>query len=447
MPGRLRPRPGDPDPAARGGRPTAWAAGKLRAVIAQLPADYWFLWIGTLINRLGGFVSMFLALYLTGERGVSIADASLVVALFGAGSFVAAIVGGELADRLGRRPVMLLSFLTTPAVVMTVGLVRSIPVIAVSTLALGFVTDLYRPAVSAAVADLVPAALRTRAYGYLYWAINVGAAAAPMMAGFIARWSYLPLFIADAATTLIYGLIVLWRIEESRPAAEGSESPRSEPPASSGQTAASPASGRLGAILRDPLLLVFTGLSLLAGMVYSQGYSTLPIDMQAHNAGPAQYGLAIAVNGLVIVLLGIPASHSAVRWPRFGAMAVAAFLVAVGFGMNGFFHTLPFYALSVVIWTLGEIAQASVAPAIVADMAPARLRGLYQGIYGSSWGLAFFAGPALGGLILQRYGSTFLWSASFLLAVVVALGQLVISAPATRRIGGAAGVLDRRRER
>jgi len=444
-------------------------AGCLGSVVSQLPADYWFLWIGTLINRLGGFVSIFLALYLTGGRGIPVAEASFIVALFGAGSFAAAIVGGELADRLGRRPVMLLSFLTTPAAVMVVGVVRSIPVIAAGTLVLGFVTDLYRPAVSAAIADIVPASLRARAYGYLYWAINLGAAVAPMMAGFIARWSYLPLFVVDAATTLAYGLIVLWRVSESRPSVALDDATRTAevagkapstgeslsaavPPgpaagsAESGEaaTGAHRRSGRLEAILRDPLLLVFTGLSLLAGMVYSQGYSTLPIDMQAHNAGPAQYGLAIAVNGLVIVLLGIPASHSAVRWPRFGAMAVAAFLIAVGFGMNGFLHSFGFYLASVVVWTLGEIAQASVAPAIVADMAPVHLRGLYQGIYGSSWGLAFFAGPALGGFILQHVGSTSLWSASFALAVLVGIGHLVISRPATRRMSRAVAPADHR---
>lgn len=408
---------------------------RVRSSIAALPADYWLLWLGTLVNRLGGFVSPFLALYLTGGRGVSVADASLVVGLFGAGSFAASLVGGELSDRLGRRPVMLLSFLVTPAFVMLVGLVQTLAVIAVSTLFLGFFTDLYRPAVSASVADIVPATLRTRAYGYLYWVVNVGAAVAPMVGGFMARFSYLPLFIGDAATTLLFGLIVFWRIPESRPkepagySAEGRPSMRRDLRGVVGKR-----EGRIAAILNDPLLLSFAGLSLLSAMVYSQAYSTLPIDMGVHGAGASQYGAAIAVNGIVIVLLGIPASNSSGRWPRLAAMSASSVLLGVGFGLNAVLHLLPFYVLSVVVWTLGEIGSMTVAPSILAEMAPVRLRGLYQGIYSSSWGLAFFLGPAIGGWVLQRFGSGVLWTACLAVSLGVALGYIGLRRPASKRI-------------
>src|SRR3990172_7446191 len=78
------------------------------------PRTFWLLWAGTIVNRLGGFVIPFLALYLTGPRGLPVSQAALMVSFFGGGSFVASLVGGEIADRLGRRPVMLLSLLVAP---------------------------------------------------------------------------------------------------------------------------------------------------------------------------------------------------------------------------------------------------------------------------------------------------------------------------------------------
>src|SRR5690606_3290651 len=90
--------------------------------------------------------------------------------------------------------------------------------IALLTFIVGFFTDLYRPAVGAAIADLVPPESRTRAYGYNYWAINLGAAVAPLLAGLVAGYSYLILFAAAALTTLVFGLIVLFGIPEARPA-------------------------------------------------------------------------------------------------------------------------------------------------------------------------------------------------------------------------------------
>src|SRR3970040_2457805 len=87
------------------------------------PRTFWLLWAGTIVNHLGGFVIPFLALYLTGPRGLPVSQAALMVSLFGGGSFVASLVGGEIADRLGRRPVMLLSLLVAPAAVLAGGFV------------------------------------------------------------------------------------------------------------------------------------------------------------------------------------------------------------------------------------------------------------------------------------------------------------------------------------
>ena len=78
----------------------------LASLIEGLPPTYWLIWLGTLINRLGGFVIPFLTLYLTTQRAIPVSQAALMVSLFGAGSFLSQLSGGEFTDRLGRRPVM-----------------------------------------------------------------------------------------------------------------------------------------------------------------------------------------------------------------------------------------------------------------------------------------------------------------------------------------------------
>ncbi|MEJ2597016.1 MAG: MFS transporter [Anaerolineales bacterium] len=387
---------------------------------SDLPPTYWLLWVGTLINRLGGFVIPFLTLYLTSQRGIPVSQAALMVSLFGAGSFSASLVGGEVSDRLGRRPVLLISFLVAPVNMVALGLARSIPLVALLCLTQGFFTDLYRPAVGAAIADLVPPEGRTRAYGYNYWAINLGAAFAPVIAGQLAHLSYLLLFLGDALTTFVFGLIVLWGIRETRPA----ESEQSMPEHAAGGEGGR---GRLARLGSEPLLLVFSGLSLLFGTIYMQGNVTLPVDMSAHGLGPAQYGLAIATNGALVVLLSIPFSRAVVRWPRFGTLAVAALLLGLGFGLTALSSSLWHYALAVAIWTLGEIGGATVAPAIVADLSPPDLRGLYQGVFGAAWGLSLFTGPVLGGWVYQHMGAQALWGGCLALGVLLSLGYLTLS--------------------
>lgn len=392
---------------------SAMIAERWRTITTGLPPQFWLLWVGTLVNRLGGFVVPFLTLYLTSQRALPVGRAATMVSLFGAGSFLAQLVGGELADRIGRRPVMLLSLLAAPVAMVTLGFARSLPLIAAATLALGFLTDLYRPAVSAAVADLVAPAARTRAFGFLYWAINLGFAVAPVVAGILAGYSYLALFLGDAATTFAFGLIVLLGLRETRPAAAA--------------RAAGPAlRSRLARLGRAPVLLVFSALACGFGLIYMQGQVTLPIDMQAKGLGPRDYGLAIAVNGLLIVLVSLPVGHHAGRWPRFTAMAAAAGLAGLGFGAHAMAGTLTLYAVAVAIWTCGEILAATIAPAIIADLAPIDLRGLYQGVFGASWGLAHFLGPLAGGWVLQHQGARALWLGCLGLGGLLAVGFMVL---------------------
>ncbi len=386
----------------------------LASLTKDLPRAYWLLWAGTLVNRLGTFVVPFLTLYLTAKRQIPISQAAFMISLFGAGSFIAQLVGGELSDRLGRRPVLLTSFLVAPAAMMILGLAHEILLIAVSTFLLGFFTDLYRPAVNAAVADLVAPEARTRGYGYIYWAINFGAAIAPALAGLIAAHSYPTLFLADALTTLAFGLIVLFGFRETRP-----------------HEAARPAAHanlrtRIFQLQRAPVLLFFSFLTIFFGIVYAQATVTLPLDMASHGLSPEQYGLTISVNGLLIILTTIPVSNMAANWPRFPTIAIAALFLGFGFGFNALAASLPFFIVSVIIWTIGEIIATAVAPTIIADLSPVELHGLYQGIFGSAWGLAFFLGPLFGGRVYESLGATALWSGSLVIGVLLCAAFLFL---------------------
>jgi MFS family permease len=74
----------------------------LRADLRSLPRPVWLLLAGSFVNRFGGFVLPFLVLYLT-HRGYTAAQAGTAVAAYGIGSVTASMVGGHLADSIGRR--------------------------------------------------------------------------------------------------------------------------------------------------------------------------------------------------------------------------------------------------------------------------------------------------------------------------------------------------------
>ncbi|MCA9910591.1 MAG: MFS transporter [Anaerolineae bacterium] len=398
----------------------------LRTMTTGLPRVFWFLWVGTLINRIGIFIQPFLTLFLTNERGLTPSEAALIVGMLGFGSLTAHLSGGYLTDRIGRRRTMMLSFFITPVLQMLLFFAQDHATIAVLTFAFGFFIDLYRPAASALIADVVPPNDRVRAFALRYWAINLGASIGLALAGWLARQNYIYLFIGDALTTFLFGLVVLAFIPETRPVIE---------------TAVRATRSRLTLPTIPPgerrvftFILMMSALGIGVGALFVQSAVTLPLAMKARGLSEADYGLAASVNGIFIVLVGLPISQYLGRYSRLFVLALAAICTGVGFALNAFATTTAAFAFAVVIWTLGELMAAPVGTAIIADISPIARRGLYQGIFGASFGAAFAVGPVIGGAVFQRYGPDALWGLCLVVGVVAAAAYQFVMRPLYERI-------------
>jgi MFS family permease len=384
---------------------------ELRAIAGGLPATFWWLWVGTLVNALASFVGPFLALYLT-RRGLPPAVAGSAVGLIGAGTVVAGPLGGALADHVGRRATILLSLVLTAATTVWIALAGSPWLLAAGVAALGLVSNMYRPAAQALVADVVPAHDRARAFGLSYWAVNLGFAVSLVLGGAIADRSFTALFLADAATTVLFALVVFRRIPETRP------------PEAAAAAAREPVLRGLAVAVRDRRFVAFLVLHVLYAGVLLQFLATAPIDMAAHGVPPARFGWIMAVNGIVIALLQPFSARLVAGMDRARVLAAAAVLTGGGWGLFAVFHTPLLYALAVAILTLGEIAYTPVATALVADLSPVEQRGRYQGAFALGWGLAMALGPVLGALVLDAWGGTALWGGCAVVGVGTAAGQL-----------------------
>ncbi len=381
-----------------------------------LPGPFRWLWLGQLVNRLGALVQPFLALYLTGPRGFSAQQAGLLVALAGVGSLLSQVIGGWLTDRVGRRFTMLLGLCTSAISLLWLGYSKDIVWVASAACVVGLTIDLYRPAVSATVADIVPPPARSRAYGLLFWAINLGFSVATVSAGLLARHGFTILFWVDAATSAACA-VVIWRgVPETRPISD----------IESGRP------GAASAILRDRPFMALVGITTLYAAVYFQGTTTLPIVMHQVGMGTATYGWVIAINGVLIVAVQpLVLGYMGRRDPA-TVYAVSMAIAGTGFGITALAHNAVGFAISVVVWTLGEIGAATVMNVIVAALAPVPLRGRYMGGFGLAWGLAGVTGPLAGTAVLEQLGSATLWTGCFALGLSLCAAQLAL-APVIRR--------------
>jgi MFS family permease len=362
-----------------------------------LPRTYWTLWAGMLLNRLGGAVFFLLSLYLTRERGLRPELAGLIISLYAAGGLVGGPVGGALADRLGRRATLLVGTACAGTFMLALGFARSTFAIAAIAPFVGFFSNGCAPALQAAVADVVPSEDRSRAYGLLYWAINLGFAVASVVGGALAERHFALLFVLDALTTFAYGAVVFFGVPETRPAlAVGARRARA---------------AELLAPFRDAPFVKFVLVQALLLVAFAQVVVSLPLDMRAHGLPLSRIGWLLGLNGVYIVI----AQPLALRWVRGRShvqwLAAGCVLTGLGLGATALANGPLVYVLSGIVWTLGEIGFSTAAPALVADFAPASSRGAYQGTYQLAWGTASMLAPTLGALVLARAGAQALWGA------------------------------------
>jgi predicted MFS family arabinose efflux permease len=233
--------------------------------------------------------------------------------------------------------------------------------------------------------------------------------------GMLAQAGFRWLFWADALTCGAFAALA-WR---ALPAA----------PARAVAQATQP--GGFGGVLRDRVLAAFMLVTLGQMAVYQQGFTTLPIAMHTAGLPPHDYGLVMVLNGVVIVVVQPLAGTWLGQRDHSLVIVAGNLLLGAGFAVTSLASSLLSYGGAVGIWTLGEIAIAAAGGAVVADLAPAHLRGRYLGLHGAVCSLGALLAP-LGGTQLLDVGAPALWLTCGAVAGAAALGQLAL-APAIRR--------------
>ena len=257
----------------------------LRESLRALPRGAWILFLGTFVNKFGTFVVPFLAIYMA-RLGYTPAQAGLAVGAYGVGSLGASLMGGYLADRLGRRKTIVLSMFSVAMAMMCLSQARGLPMIILFSAVAGLTGELYRPASNALLADLVPSGQRVTAYAAYRVAFNAGWAFGPATAGLLAKKSFFWLFAGDAATSVLYGLVAWFAL----------------PAGLRGARAEHPCPQAFRVLRDDRRFRQVLCSSLVIGLVFVQVFSTMSLEITRHGFSPSTYGLLISLNGALIVL-------------------------------------------------------------------------------------------------------------------------------------------------
>jgi MFS family permease len=374
---------------------------RLTAIVDEYPRNFWTLVGASFIDHVGGALLFpFFTLYLTSKFNIGMTTVGLIFLIFTVSGMIGSTFGGALADRMGRKAILLFSLVFSAVSTLWMGSINNLDLFFPGAVIIGLLSDVGGPARQAMVADLLPEEQRADGFGILRVTLNLAVTIGPAIGGLLAAQSYMLLFISDAVTSIITAVIIFLILPETRPVDPAEETKESMLVTFAGY----------GKVIRDRFFMVFIGASILMVIVYSQMNSTLGVYLRDIHSVPEQgFGYILSLNAAMVVLFQFAITRRITKYPPMIILAVGSVLYSIGFAMYGWVSNYSLFLLAMVIITIGEMLQVPVSQALVARIAPEDMRGRYMAMFGLSWAIPFAIGPLLAGLIMDYGDPHWVW--------------------------------------
>ena len=391
---------------------------RLKLQYFAFPKPFRILVASTFIDRVGGALILpFLSLYVAQKFNVGMTEVGLIFGLWSISSLVGSMIGGALADKLGRKVIIIFGLISSAITGILMGLVTDLSAFYFLALVAGIFSDIGHPARQAMVADLLEGEQRAEGFSVLRVVANLAITFGPAIGGVLAGVSYLLLFIIDACTSSITALIVLWAIPETKPADIGGTETESVVKTIAGYRD----------VVTDKLFMAFVFATIIIISVYTQMYSTLPVFLNRVHDIPAKgFGYMMSMNAAIVVIFQFWVAKRVKKYQPMLMMMLASTLYGIGFLLYGFVSAYAMFFVCMVIITIGEMIHIPVAQSLATFFAPEDMRGRYMAAYGMGWAIPNSVAPFLAGLVMDNYDPYWVWYFAGILAAaaVICFGLL-----------------------
>jgi MFS family permease len=381
----------------------------------------WILATAMFINRCGSMVLLFMSVYLTKHMHLTIPQAGVVMAMFGAGSLVGAFAGGKLVDKLGYYPIMIVSLLLSGIMLLILGYMQSYLLIAVFTFLVTATGDAFRPANAASISHYSSKEHYPRSIALNRLAMNLGFTIGPVLGGLLASVNYHFLFWADGLTCISAALFIYVvlpkpsQIKEQTDTVHTNQEPETAPPAG-GVNYDSP--------YQDHFYLGFIVCTTLYATAFFQFFTSLPLYYKnVYHLPEKHIGWLMAFNGFGVVLIEMfLIYYIQQKWTQFKFISLGIVLLAAGFLILIPLHGITILILSMFLITLSEMFAMPFMSTYAMTRAPKISMGQYMALYSMGWSTAQILAPVIGTTIIDRYGFDILWIVLSGIALIAFIG-------------------------
>jgi MFS family permease len=390
----------------------------IKKVYNEFPRLFWLVVFTRFIDALGGTILFpFFSLYVTQKFGVGMTQAGILLGMNSFFALAGSTVGGALADRFGRRRIILFGLVFSALSSLSLGLANSIQMMYPLIILVGLLASVAHPAHEAMLADILPESKRQEGYGILRVVFNYAWIFGTAVGGFIATKSFFALFVIDAVISCIVAAILFRLLPETKPQSHEERKQESLWETLKGYRLVS----------RDLAFMGYVLAGMLALIVYIQQYGSLAVYLRdVHGIDSKGYGLILSITGLEVVIFQFWISRMIKHRPPFLMMMVGAGVFAVGMFLYGIVSGFILFVIAAMIVCLGEMFYFPTSQVVAAGFAPKEMRGRYMAVAGFISSVPNAIGPGAAGYILDNLNPHLLWYIGGFLCLCSALGYFAL---------------------
>ncbi len=229
----------------------------------------------------------------------------------------------------------------------------------------------------------------------------------PVAGGLLISIDYAWLFYVDAATCMAAGVLFALLFPKSAVIAPDTQDE---------------ARGKVSAYRDRPFLIALL-LTFLHALIFFQVMSTLPLYLvEQRGYTEFEFSALFAVNTIVIVLFEMVLLKNIEKRRPLKVVAVAGFLIGIGFGLTSLSFSVAALVGTVLIWTLGEMLAAPVLQTWVSNRADRGNQGQYMAAFAMVFSVASIVAPWIGLRVYEHIGPDWVWHGCLVLGAIQLIG-------------------------
>ncbi len=330
--------------------------------------------------------------FLVEEFGASGQELGMLMAIYALMQLIFSPVWGEISDRFGRRPVMLIGLFGNGLSMLLMGLANSLLVLFTARALAGLLASATLPTAYAYVSDSTSEEDRGGGMGIIGAAMGVGMVLGPGFSGILAENTLSLPFFGGAFLSLFAIAVVFFFLPESLPAEERKATTKIDFKQQFNQ---------MWQGLRGPLgFLFFLAFLISFGMTNFEGIFGLYMANR-FEYGPGQVGMILTMVGLVSAAVqGLLTGYATRRWGEENVIRYSFFASAVGFVLMLTAYNLPTILITVAFFVF---SNAMIRPGVASLISKRAVmgQGIAMGLNNSFMSLGRVMGPLLAGFVFD----------------------------------------------